>query len=327
MLPKAELHLHLEGTLEPETVMEFADRNRVRMTFADEASLRQAYCFESLPDFLGLYYAATATVVTASDFYDMTARYYLRAASDGVAHAEVFLDPQAHLTRGVPWEAMADGVFSAVADAERDLGITGGVIACILRDRPVTEAEDVYRRVVADGRFLGIGLDSAELGYPPEAFADIWRRAGEDGLHRVAHAGEEGPASYIATALDELAAERIDHGIRVLDDTALVTRLVERQVPLTVCPLSNVALRCVPTVEEHPILDMLDQGLLVTVNSDDPAYFGGYLGANFDALRDAGMTDAQEKRLVRNSIVASFAEPGRKAELLDRVDASVAATV
>lgn len=324
-LPKAELHLHIEGTLEPETVMEFAERNGVGLPFADEDALRDAYQFENLQEFLDLYYAAMATVVRADDFYEMTWRYFVRAAADGVVHAEIFLDPQAHLARGVEWAAMLDGVTAAVRDAERDLGMSGGVIACILRDRPVAEAHELYRRVVADREhFLGIGLDSAEVGNPPGQFTEIWANAATDGLRRVAHAGEEGPASFVASALDDLGVERIDHGIHVVDDPVLLRRVIEQQVPLTVCPLSNLALKCVPDLGGHPLIPLLRQGALVTVNSDDPAYFGGYLGANFAALREVGMTDADAVQLARNSVDASFADADRKADLLRAIDAAVA---
>lgn len=320
-LPKAELHLHIEGTLEPETVLELAETNGVRLPFADEDALRAAYDFANLQEFLDLYYAAMATVVTADDFYTMTARYYERAAAQGVRHAEIFLDPQAHVSRGVPWAVMMDGVTAAVADAARR-GITGGVIACLLRDRPVAEARATYDLVRADrDRFLGIGLDSAELPYPPELFADLWQQAGRDGFRVVAHAGEEGPAAYIWTALDALGVDRIDHGIRAVDDPALVRVLAERGVPLTVCPLSNVALKTVPDLGHHPLLTLLEQGLAVTVNSDDPAYFGGYVADNFLALRVAGMTDAQAVRLAHHSVTASFADADRKAALHAEIDA------
>lgn len=320
-LPKAELHLHIEGTLEPETVLELAESNGVRLPFADEDALRAAYDFANLQEFLDLYYAAMATVITAADFHTMASRYYERAAAQGVRHAEIFLDPQAHLGRGVPWEVMMDGVTAAVADAERRHGITGGVIACILRDRPIAEAHATYERVLADrDRFLGLGLDSAELPHPPELFADLWQRAKRDGFRVVAHAGEEGPAAYIRTALDALGVDRIDHGIRAVDDPALVRTLAERRVPLTVCPLSNVALKTVPDLGHHPLLTLLDQDVLVTVNSDDPAYFGGYVAENYLALRVAGMTDAQAVRLAHNSVTASFADADRKAALHAEID-------
>ena len=321
-LPKAELHLHIEGTLEPETVLELAEKNAVKLPFADEEALRAAYSFANLQEFLDLYYAAMATVISAEDFYTMASRYYERAAGQGVRHAEIFLDPQAHVRRGVPYEAMMAGVSAAVDEARTRHGITGGIIACILRDRPVVEALETYELLRGDrGRIIGLGLDSAEKPYPPGLFADLWRRAGADGFHLVAHAGEEGPASYVTAALDLLGVERIDHGIRAIDDPALVARLAETRTPLTVCPLSNVALKAVPDLTHHPLFQLLDAGVVATVNSDDPAYFGGYVVDNFVALRVAGMTDAQALTLARNSVIGSFADEDRKAELLAEIDA------
>jgi len=324
-LPKAELHLHIEGTLEPETVMELADANGVRLPYADEEALRAAYSFGDLQEFLNLYYAASATLKTAADFHLMASRYYATAAAQGVAHAEIFLDPQAHVSRGVPFDEMLDGVAQAVADAERDHGITGGIIACFLRDQPVADALETYDQILTRrDRFLGIGLDSAERPYPPELFAEVFARAGRDGFKRVAHAGEEGPAAFVTTALDVLGVDRIDHGVRAIEDAALVDRLARDGVPLTVCPLSNVALKGVPDLEHHPLLGLLERGLKVTVNSDDPAYFGGYAGDNFVALRHAGMTDAQAVALARNSVEASFCSDARKAELLASIEAFAA---
>jgi len=320
-LPKAELHLHIEGTLEPETVLELAEKNAVALPFADEEALRAAYSFANLQEFLDLYYAATATVVSAEDFHLMASRYYERAAAQGVRHAEIFLDPQAHLRRGVPYEAMLAGVSAAVDEARTQHGITGGIIACILRDRPIVEAMETYELLRADRRIIGIGLDSAEKPYPPGLFAEIWRRAKADGLHLVAHAGEEGPASYVTAALDLLGVERIDHGIRAVDDPALLARLAASRTPLTVCPLSNVALKAVPDLAHHPLPRLLEAGVVATVNSDDPAYFGGYVADNFAALRVAGMSDAQALTLARNSVVGSFADEARKAELLAEIEA------
>lgn len=321
-LPKAELHLHIEGTLEPETVMELAEKNKVPLPFADEEALRAAYSFADLQEFLDLYYAASATVLTADDFHLMASRYYARAAAQGVRHAEIFVDPQAHLGRGVPYQVMMEGLRQAVADAERDHGITGGIIACILRDRPVDQAWATYRHVLDDrDSFLGIGLDSAEAPYPPELFAEIWQQAGRDGLRRVAHAGEEGPPAFVSTVLDALGVDRVDHGIRAAEDPALLARLSESRTPLTVCPLSNVALKTVPDLAHHPLLRLLDAGVVATINSDDPAYFGGYVADNFLAMRVAGMTDAQAVALAHNSVEASFADETRKAALHAEIDA------
>lgn len=324
-LPKAELHLHIEGTLEPETVMELAARNGVALPYADEAALRAAYSFGDLQEFLDLYYAAMATLQRAEDFHLMASRYYERAAEQGVVHAEIFLDPQAHLHRGIPFDVMLDGIGQAVAEAERDHGITGGIIACFLRDQPVADALATYEQVLARReRFLGIGLDSAERPYPPELFVEVYERAGRDGFRRVAHAGEEGPASFVSTALDELHVDRVDHGVHAADDPALVARLAASGTPLTVCPLSNIALKGVTDLRVHPLLGLLAAGVRVTVNSDDPAYFGGYVGDNFVAMRAAGMTDEQAIALARNSIEATFASPERKRQMYAALDAFVA---
>lgn len=323
-LPKAELHLHLEGTLEVPMVLALAERNGVPLPFGDADALRSAYHFANLQEFLDLYYAAMATLVRAEDFHALALAYYRRAAAQGVAHAEVFCDPQAHLARGVAWEALVEGLSAAVGDAERELGVSGGVIACFLRDRPVAEAWEVYGRVASErGLFLGVGLDSAEAPHPPGPFAELWRQAARDGLRRVAHAGEEGPPAFIASALDDLGVERVDHGVRVVEDAALLGRVVRDRVGLTMCPLSNVALGVVSDLRHHPLLGLLEAGALVSVHSDDPAYFGGYVGDAFVALREAGMTDAQAVALARNSVEASFAGPARKAELSAAIDAFV----
>ncbi len=322
-LPKAELHLHIEGTLEPETVMELADANGVRLPYPDEDALRAAYSFRDLQEFLDLYYSAMATLLTADDFHLMASRYYATAAAQGVKHAEIFCDPQAHVGRGVRFEEMLSGLTQAVADAERDHGITGGIIACILRDQPVESAHAIYDQVLAHrDSFIGIGLDSAERPFPPELFTDVFTRAGRDGFKRVAHAGEEGPASFIWTALDTLGVDRIDHGVRAAEDEELIGRLAASDIALTVCPLSNVALKGVPDLEHHPLLGLLERGVKVMINSDDPAYFGGYVGDNFLAMRVAGMSDAQAIQLAHHSIAGSFASAERKAALHAEIDAA-----
>ncbi|WP_402463664.1 adenosine deaminase [Isoptericola aurantiacus] len=322
-LPFAELHLHLEGTLEPELVLELARRNAVDLPFRDVDSLRRAYAFADLQSFLDLYYANMAVLQRPEDFADMTRAYLTRAAASGVRHAEIMVDPQAHLARGVPLETVVDGIASVLATSERDHGVSTLLIAAFLRDRDEDEALDVLDRLLAlDAPIVGIGLDSAEVGNPPSKFVRLFDRARTAGLHRVAHAGEEGPPSYVVDTLDLLQVERIDHGIRSLDDDALVARLVADQVPLTVCPLSNVALRAVDRIEDHPVLTMLDCGLHVSVHSDDPAYFGGYLDDNLAALTTAlGMTDEQRRRLAAHSIQASFLPADRRDALLAEIDA------
>ncbi|MFZ2530745.1 MAG: adenosine deaminase [Rhodococcus sp. (in: high G+C Gram-positive bacteria)] len=299
----AELHVHIEGTLEPELIFALAERNGVRLPYRDLADLRSRYDFTDLGSFLKLYYANMQVLRTAQDFADLT-----RAARAGVTRAEFFFDPQAHTSRGVPLRDVVDGLADAVAGSIREFGVDAAMIASIVRDRPVHEAGEVFGELLRlRAPIIGLGLDSAEIGYPPSLFEDVFARARAEGLHVVAHAGEEGPPGYVWQALDLLGAERIDHGIRSLEDPALVARLVDEQVPLTVCPLSNVLLGVVDSIEKHPLRRMLDAGLLVTVNSDDPAYFGGYLDDNVAALHTGlGLTDAERRILVRNSLDAAF---------------------
>jgi len=320
-MPFAELHLHLEGTLEPETILRLAERNRIELPYADVDELSAQYDFADLQSFLNLYYANMATLQTATDFAEMTDAYLARAARAGVRHAEVFLDPQAHLSRGIALEEVMDGVSTALESSFATHGVSSGLIIAMLRDHSAKSAMDVLDAVVALGKpILGIGLDSAEVGHPPSKFVDVFDRARAEGLHLVAHAGEEGPPAYIWEALDLLGVERVDHGIRCLEDDALVKRLVTEQTPLTVCPLSNVRLRVVDDIADHPLPAMLRRGLNVSVNSDDPAYFGGYLDDNVTAVRDAlGLDEAALTTLARNSVTASFADDTRKAELLAEI--------
>lgn len=310
-LPKAELHIHIEGTLEPEMTFALARRNGVSLPYADVAALRRAHAFTDLPHFLELYYACMAVLRTADDFADLAAAYLRTAAAQGLRHAEVFFDPQAHLSRGVSLDAVVGGLRRGLDTGGEQTGATASLIACFLRDRPVAEAHATLDLLAphADS-IVGVGLDSAEVGYPPELFSGVFERARQAGFHVVAHAGEEGPPEYIWSALDTLGAERIDHGIRAVEDPALLRRLSTDQTPLTTCPLSNVRLRCVPNLVEHPLPTLLDAGLLVTVNSDDPAYFGGYVGDAYVALRDdLGLSDAELTRLAQNSFDATFREP------------------
>lgn len=319
-LPKAELHLHLEGTLEPSTIFQLAERNRIRLPYADVDDLAARYRFNDLQSFLDLYYANMATLQTAEDFADMTEAYLARAAVGGVRHAEVFLDPQAHTDRGIPLEAVLEGVTSALATAEPRHGISTGLIVAILRDHSAESAMTTLDAVLGSGAdILGIGLDSAEVGNPPSKFVEVFAKARANGLRAVAHAGEEGPPSYIWEALDLLHAERIDHGVRCLEDDALVHRLASEQIPLTVCPLSNVRLRVVSDLSQHPLPAMLEDGLLVTVNSDDPAYFGGYIDDNYTAL---GLPYQTLCQLAANSIQASFLDNARKSALLSEIPPS-----
>lgn len=325
MLPAAELHLHLEGTLEPETIFAIAERNKVALPYGDIDKLRARHAFTDLQSFLDLCYSSVDVLRTAEDFADMTTAYLKRAAAAGVRHAEVFLDPQAHTARGVPLPDIMAGVEGALAESLRTHGLSTGLIVAFLRDQSEESAMETLDAVLAlDTAFIGVGLDSAEVGHPPSKFAGVFQRARAEGRHRVAHAGEEGPPSYIWRALDVLGVERIDHGVRCLEDEQLVRRLVEDQVPLTVCPLSNVCLRVVEDITSHPLPTMLGQGIKVTVNSDDPAYFGGYIDDNLDALTQAGrLTPGDLVTLARNSIEASFADPGRKEELLHELEVAI----
>ena len=319
--PCAELHLHIEGTLEPELIFELAGRNGIDLPYASLEDLRARYRFTDLQSFLDLYYANMDVLRTREDFADMTRAYLRRAAAAGVRHVEMMMDPQAHLIRGVPLETSVSGVCSALAASEAEFGISSGLIAAFLRDRPAEEAMEVLEELLAMGApIIGIGLDSAEVGNPPAAFAPLYHRAREAGLRTVAHAGEEGPAHYVEQALDLLQVDRIDHGIRCLDDPALVQRLVRERIPLTVCPLSNVRLQAVDSAGEHPLPQMLEHGLNISVNSDDPAYFGGYADDNYRVMQETfGLNRAQLALLAANSIEASFAPPGRRKELLAEV--------
>jgi len=321
-LPKAELHLHIEGTMEPALVFELAARNRVAVPFADIEDLRGRYVFEDLQSFLNLYYSAMDVLRTAEDFTDLARAYLARAHSQGVRHVEMFFDPQPHVDRDVPIEAVIDGLRAALDEAEQSGWMTGGLILCFLRDRGPDEAESVLK--AASSRIeslIGVGLDSAEVGHPPGVFRRVYDMARGHGLHTVAHAGEEGPPSYVWEALDVLGVDRIDHGIRSMEDPDLVRRLRRDRTPLTVCPLSNVRLGAVEHLGLHPLPQMLAENLMVTVNSDDPAYFGGYVGDNYAACeQELGLDRQQLVLLAQNSINASFASAERKATLLSEID-------
>jgi adenosine deaminase len=308
MLPSAELHLHIEGTLESDLLVRLARRNDVPLPSYDPVELTARYAnFADLQDFLDVYYANLAVLRTEEDFHDLAAAYLARAAAAGVRRAEIFCDPQTHLRNGVPLAAVFGGLGAALAEARGD-GLSADLIVCFLRDLGGDAAEELLRQALPfREHFIGVGLDSAEVGWPPHLFRPAYEIAAAEGLHRVAHAGEEGGPDYVREALDVLGVERIDHGIRALEDADLVARLRDERVPLTVCPLSNVALKAVPRLEEHPLPRMLELGLVATVNSDDPAYFGGYLDANVAALRTTlGMTDDDLAVLAANSFEAAF---------------------
>ena len=323
-LPKAELHLHIEGTLEPELMFELATRNGVELPYPDVEAVRRAYVFDDLQSFLDLYYAGCRVLVTGRDFYDLTSAYLRRAAAQGVRHAEIFFDPQTHTQRGIEYAAVVDGISAALADGTRDLGVTSRLILCFLRDLSAEDAMATLERALSTRRDLivGVGLDSAEVGNPPQKFAAVFDRARSEGLRAVAHAGEEGPPEYIWQALDVLHTSRIDHGVRCTEDDGLVDRLVAEQVPLTVCPFSNVKLRVFPDLRQHNFRELLERGVLVTINSDDPAYFGGYVADNYIGTAEAlGLTADQMIQVARNSFVASFLPQAERQQHLDAIDA------
>jgi adenosine deaminase len=326
-LPKAELHVHVEGTFEPELIFAIAERNGVSLDYPNVDALRAAYRFSGLESFLEVYYRAMAVLKTERDFYELTTAYLQKAKSQGVRHAEIFFDPQAHTARGVALNAVVDGIWGALRDGERDLGITTHLIPCFLRDRTMESAAEMLDALLpfAD-RFIAVGLDSAEADHPPDKFGAIFNRAEAHGLRAVCHAGEEGPPQYVWQALDVLHASRIDHGIRAMEDMALVERLRRERIPLTVCPLSNVRLQVVPSMSMHPLKRMLDAGLVVTCNSDDPAYFGGYVVENFEqADRALFLTDREILTLARNSFEASFISDAAKKAFYDEIEAFAAA--
>ena len=316
-LPKIELHLHIEGTLEPELLFKLAKRNSIQLPFNSVNEVKKAYQFSNLQDFLDIYYQGAEVLLHKQDFYDLTWAYLLMCSQQNVMHVEPFFDPQTHTVRGVAFETIVSGIAEALADGKAKLGITSRLIMCFLRH---LSEESAIETLKSSEQFTdviyGVGLDSAEMGNPPEKFINVFSKAKGMGYKLVAHAGEEGPASYIWSSLDVLNVQRIDHGIRAIDDPDLMLRLIESQMPLTICPLSNVKLKVFDNMASHTILDMLDLGVCVTVNSDDPSYFGGYMTENFLALYDSlELSRDQAIRLIKNSIDASFAEGSRKKEL------------
>jgi adenosine deaminase len=323
-LPKAELHVHIEGTLEPELVFELAERNGVQLPYADVDALRRAYVFEDLQSFLDIYYANCAVLLTEQDFYDLTLAYLAKAAGQGVRHAEIFFDPQTHTGRGVPFETCCTGIRRALDEGGTRFGMSSGLILCFLRDRPEEEALQTLEAARPFARHLtAVGLDSAEVGNPPSKFARAFAQARAMGLPGVVHAGEEGPPEYIWEALDVLEARRIDHGVRCLEDDRLVERLATEQIPLTVCPFSNVRLQVFPSLHQHDVQALMQRGLLVTINSDDPAYFGGYAADNLAGVADAFDLGRETMlQLARNSFRAAFLPDAAKDGYLAEVDAS-----
>lgn len=322
-LPKAELHLHIEGSLEPEQMFAFARRNRVEIPFADVEAVRAAYAFSNLQDFLDIYYAGAEVLRTEEDFHDLALAYFRRAAADNVRHAEIFFDPQTHTDRGIPFAVVADGLLAGMARAEAELGVTSKLILCFLRhlDEEAAFATLKSAEPWLD-RIIGVGLDSSEVGHPPSKFERVFARARDMGLKLCAHAGEEGPPAYVHEALDLLHVDRIDHGNRAMEDAGLIRRLADARMTLTVCPLSNLKLCVVHDLAAHPVPEMLRQGLHVTLNSDDPAYFGGYVNDNYRALaRAVGLDRDDLVQIARNSFEGSFLGEAEKAARLAEIDA------
>lgn len=321
-LPKAELHLHIEGTLEPELALEFAERNHVSLPWNSLEELKQQYQFENLQSFLNLYYTLMGTLKTEEDFHDLALAYLKHAHSDGVRHAEIFFDPQVHCNNGIAFETVLHGLLAGIRDGYDRYQIDAGLIMSIVRDLPVESAIELMQAATpyAD-QLLGIGLDSAEIGNPPELFVPVFDQARDLGLHAVAHAGEEGPVEYIRQALDLLHVERIDHGTHAIDDPQMVLRLAQQAIPITSCPLSNFRLHVVQSVADLPMRTFLEQGMIVTINSDDPAYFGGYVAANYDALADGMQFMLDDMaQLAQNSFVASFIDENQRRSYLDEID-------
>jgi adenosine deaminase len=317
-LPKAELHVHIEGTLEPEMMFDLAQRNGIEIPYNSVQEIREAYNFTSLQSFLDIYYQGAAVLVTEQDFYDLMLAYLERVHADGVVRAEIFFDPQTHTARGIGFDVFMGGFARAIEEAEARWGISATLILSFLRHLPPEDAvETLYQAEPFTDQLLGVGLDSSEVGNPPEWFTEAYQMAREAGLHAVAHAGEEGPPEYITGALDALNVERVDHGVRSEEDPELVSRLVADQIPLTMCPLSNVKLDVFGTIEDHNLKHLLDLGVKVTVNSDDPAYFGGYILDNYLAVATGlNLTRSELVLLARNSIEASFMSDNEKAAIL-----------
>lgn len=320
-LPKVELHLHIEGTLEPELMFELATRNQITIPYASPNEVREAYQFSNLQSFLDIYYQGANVLIHEQDFFDLTWAYLLRCQQDNVLHSEIFFDPQTHTARGIAFETVVNGIHRALTQAERELGISSQLIMCFLRHLSEEDALATLEQALPfKDKIVAVGLDSSEQGNPPEKFARVFAKAHEAGFLAVAHAGEEGPALNVKNAMELLKVQRVDHGVRCVEDPALVTTLIQSRMPLTVCPLSNLKLKVVESMEQHNVVDLLRQGLCVTLNSDDPAYFGGYMSDNFLAVANAHPVTKQElAQFSLNAIEASFISPEEKQRLTERV--------
>ncbi len=320
-IPKAELHVHIEGTLEPEMLFKLADRNKIRLKYSSVEELRKAYNFHNLQSFLDIYYEGAGVLQTEADFYDLTRAYLEKARSQNVLHTEIFFDPQTHTSRGISFKTVITGIKKALDDGRQNLGISSGLILCFLRHLTEEEAfKTLYEALPYKHLLLGVGLDSSEKGHPPSKFRNVFAEALKEGLLTVAHAGEEGPAAYVREAVDLLKISRIDHGNNSLNDEDLVQELIEKRIPLTVCPLSNLKLKVVTDMRNHPLKKMLDAGLFVNINSDDPAYFGGYVNENFMAVAEnLNLTKEDIYQLAKNSFEAGFISPAEKQHFLEKL--------
>lgn len=321
-IPKAELHLHIEGTLEPEQMFEIASRNRIPLRFKSVEQLRAAYQFDNLQSFLDIYYEGARVLICEQDFFDLTYAYLQRCHDENVVHCEIFFDPQTHTERGIPFKVVCEGISRALEKAKQQFGISSRLIMCFLRHLPESDAVKTLQEALAHrGRIFAVGLDSSEVGHPPEKFRKVFEMAMSEGFLTVAHAGEEGPPTYIWQALDLLKVKRIDHGVRSLEDDKLLKRIVSEQIPLTVCPLSNVKLRVFKSMNDHNLKKLLDCGVMVTLNSDDPAYFGGYISQNYyEAARALHLTRQDLLTLAKNSLKASFMAETERAKWLATID-------
>ncbi len=322
-LPKAELHLHIEGTLEPELLFKLAQRNNKKTAYPTIEELKQAYNFSNLQEFLDIYYQGASVLIEEQDFYDLTWAYLEKAHAQNIIHAEIFFDPQTHTDRGVKFDTVIKGIHRALEDGKNKLGISSKLILCFLRHLDETEAQKTLDEALPFKEWItAVGLDSSEIGHPPAKFQQVYERARKEGLIAVAHAGEEGPSEYVWEALNLLKVSRIDHGNHALDDEKLVKELADKQIPLTVCPLSNQKLKVVPDLKTHPLRKMLQKNLLVTINSDDPAYFGGYVNENYLAIANAlEITKEELTQLAKNSFTASFLDTDYKKQLIEKVNA------
>jgi adenosine deaminase len=321
-IPKAELHLHIEGTFEPDLMFEIARRNNISINYKSVDELKKAYNFNNLQEFLDIYYAGASVLIYEQDFYDLTWAYLTKVHEQNLVHTEIFFDPQTHTDRGISFDTVIQGIHSALEDAKEKLGISSQLIMCFLRHLDEVAAFDTLEQALPYKEWIaGVGLDSSEMGHPPSKFENVFSKALDEGFFTVAHAGEEGPAEYVWEAINLLKVSRIDHGNRSLDDDQLIQHIAETKIPLTVCPLSNLALKVVEDLKDHPLLQLLDSGLLVTINSDDPAYFGGYMNANYLQIATAlNLSKKQITELAKNSFKASFLPDMEKEKLIHQVE-------